>query len=484
MVGDVSIETAPQAGAPNVGGLADPETLSGEGGVRAKAYEAEMAAMGLADDAHADQIADAVQGGTPLPTAEDEAAPLEASKPEAAAKAEAPLPVPDGDEPPADWAPNEDIKAAFGRLNKEQARVFRGAFYRDAQFRQYGFRPQDAKLFKESGFTPERARKTLERFATAEEEEVADNLAASAQEFVDDFRKNPERFLQNLYSLDPDAFASVVKVATPIAPKLDPVSARAQAQAAYDNNLRWHFKQARTNAQRAGNQELAAAVDLMELDAFGAIGTGDAPPPTSGDPELDRQREELRLEKKRLADEQARMASGEQAQFTNFVVTEARKDIYGEIAKTLDGINPTGFSQAARKRVVTETFQALEQAMAGNTRRRNEIAAVLQQGRRDRTHAQQAYAFITSRAKPMIPAVLQEKLAEYREITASPAPAAPAAARSAAPAQPARRAAPSPSPRPAAAAQPTAERAASFSAPGWKGMEALLNEHSRRVGVL
>jgi len=479
MVGDVSIETAPQAGAQNPGGLADPATLAGEG--RSDAYMAEMEALGLAGDAHADQIADAVTGGTPLPTTPTE--PVSGDEPQAGeVKAEAAAPVLDGDEPPADWAPSEDVKAAFGRLNKEQARVFRAAFFRDAQFKQYGFRPQDAKLFKETGFTPERARKTLERFSTAEDEEIADNLAASAQEFVRDFKTSPERFLQNLYALDPDAFVDVVKAAAPIAPKVDPVSAREQAQATYDRNLRWHFNQARQNAIKAGNQELAAAVDLMEIDAFGSIGTGDARPPTSGDPELDRQREELRLEKRRIADEQRRMAESRQASFTDYVVTAARRDIRGEIEKTFDAMNPTGFSPAARKRVVTETFETLERAMAGNSRRRNEIASILQQGRLDQAHAQQAYGFITSRAKPMIPAVLQEKLAEYREITASPAPAAPAAARPAAPAPPARRAAPSPRP-PAPQQQPAQSPDRDFGAPGWKGMQALLNEHTRRAGI-
>lgn len=488
MIGDVSLEKAPNAGAPNPGGLADPATLAGDG--RANAYEAEMAALGLADDAHADQIADAVDTGAPLPTAPETGEPAAEAAPKAGAEAKAEAPaaaVPDGDEPPQDWAPSEDVKAAFGRLNRDQARVFRGAFFRDAQFKQYGFKPQDAKLYKETGFTPDRARKTLERFPTAEDEEIADNLAASAQEFVADFTTNPERFLQNLYQLNPDAFASVVKVAAPIAPKLDPVAARAQAQRTYEDNIRWHFKQMRENAQRMGREDLAAAADLAEIDAFGAVGTGSAPAPTSGDPELDRQREELRLEKKRLADEQRRMADGEQAQFNGVVVGAARNDMLAEITKTLDAINPSGFSQAARKRVVNETFAALERAMAGNPRRRNEIQAALVQGRRDRAHAQQAYHFITSRARPMIPAVLQETLKEYLEITAPPAPAAPAATKPAAPASTqARRPAPAPSPRPAPAAQQSGspEKAPNFGAPGWKGMEALLNEHSRRMGTL
>ena len=485
MVGDLSVEGAPQAGAPNPGGLADPATLAGQG--RADAYETEMASLGLADDAHADQIADAVAGTAPLPEAPEggtEAAPAEAAPAASTPKPEAPAAVPDGEEPPQDWAPSEDIKVAFGRLNKEQARVFRGAFFRDAQFKQYGFKPGDAKLYKESGFTPDRARKTLERFPTAEDEEIADNLAASAQEFVSDFTTNQERFLQNLYQLNPDAFAQVVKLAAPIAPKLDPIATRASAQATYEKNIRWHFQQMRENAKRSGREDLAAAADLAEIDAFGAIGTGDGAPPTSGDPELDRQREELRLEKKRLADEQRRMADGEQAQFNSTVVGAARNDMLAEITKTLDALNPSGFSQAARKRVVSETFAALERAMAGNPRRRNEIQAVLTQGRRDRSHAQQAYHFITSRAKPMIPAVLQEVMSEYIQITAPPAPAARAATKPAAPAPSARRPAPTPSPRPAAAEKPPVERAPNFSAPGWKGMEALLTEHSRRAGTL
>lgn len=485
MIGDVSVETAPQAGAPNVGGLSDPATLAGEG--RKDAYIAEMEGLGLSGDEHVANLADAVSGEAPLPSIPGEGeveAPAAQTQPGAEAKADAPAaPLPDGEEPPADWAPTEDIKAAFGRLNKEQARVFRGAFFRDAQFKQYGFRPQDAKLYKESGFTPERARGTLERFPTAEDEETAVNLAASAQQFVEDFQSDPQRFLQNLYQLNPDAFVGVVKAAAPIAPKVDPISAREQAQATYDANLAWHFKQARENAQRQGNTELAAAVDLMEMDAFGAIGTGGAKPPTSGDPELDRQREELRLEKQRIQNEQKRMAEGRQNAFTTTVVTAARNDIRAEIERTLDSVNPSGLSKAARARVVNETFESLERAMAGNAVRRNEIGRALRQGGLDKPHAQQAYAFITSRAKPMIPALLHEKLTEYREITASPAPAAPAATRPAAPAPPARKPVPSPVSRPSAAGQPSGSDP-SLGAPGWKGMEALLNEHSRRAGLL
>lgn len=481
MPNDVSIETAPNAGVPNGTAQIVPGTLPDDG--RASAYENELKALGLSGDDQADNLAETLAaGGTPEPASipEDaaEGEPAAGQTQPAAAAQAAPTPLPQGDEPPEDWAPTEDIKAALARLSKAQARPFRAAFFKNAQFEQYGFKPADAKLFKESGFTPERARGTLERFATAKDEQVALNLAASAQELEADFKgESPERFLQNLHAWDPDAFVRVVTAAAQIAPRVDPVTARATAQATYDQNLKWHFQQVRDNANRAGNAELAAAVDMMEIDAFGSIGSG-AKPPTSGDPELDRQREELRLEKQRLAEERSRAFSQQANQFTNHVVNAARNTIRGELEKALAAQAPSGFSEKARQRVVDEAFALVEQQMARNPVRKNAVLGVLRQGGFDQQHAQNAFGYITTQARALIPAALQEKIADYLAITAPPAPPAPT-----------RPSAPAPAPKPAASRatpSPIPPRQStndpSMGAPGWKGMNAFLDAFTARGG--
>ena len=374
-------------------------------------------------------------------------------------------------EPPEDWAPDENIRAALARLNKEQARTFRGAFFRDKQFQEAGLTPGDARFLKDAGFSVSRARETLERFPTAESEqdtiERAESQAAFEQDF---FGEDPNKLLTGLWDFatsrqNPQAFRNLVNAAADLRPKLDPAGAQAQEQADYVRHLRFHFDAVRENAKRSGNEALLAAAEMLFIDA----GLDQPEQPRLADPALEQERSRLEMEKRKLENQKAAIENQARERFTGAVVTQARQAFRGEVAKMLDDLAPTALNKVARERIVEATFRAVEESLTANPTTRREVERVLAYGPRNREHAVRAYNLILSRARPLLATKLDDALRAKMEELAPAIPQAPSQpARSGAPAaRPPAAAGQRPSPSPAPA-RPNPSAPKSYPA-GWKG---------------
>jgi hypothetical protein len=359
------------------------------------------------------------------------AAPAPGATPEAQA---APAQT-EGEEPPEDWTfSSPELGEALKKSNLDPVlkKALRGAAFRDQQYKDAGFTPEDARTLKTAGFTRDRALRTAERLPTEEIELEVISAAGAFHAMQDDISTNPDGFvdqLQGWASNNPAVAPSVGRLLSKAHEVVEKQNAQAFAQKRWQASIKGLINGLRKNAQTDNDEVLAAIADRLEQE----VGAKDwTPQGKTVDPDVERELTDLRRAKQQAELERQQAQVNGYNAFREHIYGTARQAVGNAIVKRLEAVVPSNFNPHLRRRIAQETFNRVEGQFFSNDNLVRTVEGQIRTGRRDQTHVKSVLSYIDKSVDPYISMRLQEVIneakAEYgldQQTTPRPAPAPP-----------------------------------------------------------